>query len=81
MGSQYQDLATLSGMSKFSAGQIQQFPGYHVQHNPAIAAKFENALRFVCHRGFKVLHYYCRMFRVISLKHNYLDLEIKCHFV
>ena len=47
MGSQYQDIATLSGMSKFSAGQIQQFPGYHVEHNQAMAAKFENALRLV----------------------------------
>ena len=45
MGSQFQDLATLSGMSKFSAGQIQHFPGYHTTLNPAMAAKFENALR------------------------------------
>jgi hypothetical protein len=45
LGGQYQDLATLSGMSKFSAGQIQHFPGYHVTHNTAMAAKFENALR------------------------------------
>jgi protein transport protein SEC24 len=45
MGSQYQDLATLSGVSKFSAGQIQHFAGYHVVHNPAVAAKFESGLR------------------------------------
>ena len=51
MGSQYQDLASLSGMSKFSAGQIQYFPGYHLAQNPAMAAKFESALRFVLSSG------------------------------
>jgi protein transport protein SEC24 len=45
LGSQYQDIASLSGMSKFSAGQIQYFPGYHVTLNPTMAAKFECALR------------------------------------
>ena len=30
LGSSYVDLATLSGISKFSGGQVQHFPGYHV---------------------------------------------------
>ena len=41
----YVDLATLSGVSKFSGGQVQHFPGYHVVHNTPMAAKFEAALR------------------------------------
>ena len=45
MGSSYVDLATLSGISKFSGGQVQHFPGYHVVHNTPMAAKFESALR------------------------------------
>ena len=45
MGSQYIDVATLSGISKFSGGQVQYFPGYHTVHNQPQAAKFENALR------------------------------------
>merc|ERR1719361_1493666 len=40
----YVDLATLSGVSKFSGGQVQHFPGYHVVHNTPMAAKFESAL-------------------------------------
>ena len=44
-GSSYVDLATLSGISKFSGGQVQHFPGYHVVHNTPMAAKFESALR------------------------------------
>merc|ERR1712223_381685 len=44
-GSSYVDLATLSGISKFSGGQVQHFPGYHTVHNTPIAAKFEAALR------------------------------------
>ena len=39
------DLATLTGISKFSGGQVQHFPGYHVVHNTPMAAKFEAALR------------------------------------
>merc|ERR1712018_629063 len=45
LGSSYVDLATLSGISKFSGGQVQHFPGYHVVHNTPMAAKFESALR------------------------------------
>merc|ERR1719273_2983157 len=41
----YVDLATLSGVSKFSGGQVQHFPGYHTTHNIPMAIKFENALR------------------------------------
>lgn len=41
----YVDLATLSGVSKFSGGQLQHFPGYHVVRNTPMAAKFEAALR------------------------------------
>lgn len=47
LNSQYVDLATLSGISKFSGGQIQHFPGYHVVRNTAEAAKFDSALRLV----------------------------------
>ncbi len=43
--SQYVDLATLSGIAKFSGGQIQHFPGYHTEHNQPEAAKFEASLR------------------------------------
>jgi len=39
------DLATLTGISKFSGGQVQHFPGYHTVHNTPMAAKFEAALR------------------------------------
>ena len=45
LGGTYIDLATLSGISKFSGGQIMSFPGYHSRHNGPIAAKFENNLR------------------------------------
>lgn len=45
LGGSYVDLATLSGISKFSGGQVQHFPGYHVEHNPCAAAAFEGALR------------------------------------
>ena len=45
MGKQYMDLASLSGMSKFSGGQIQYFPGYHSVSNMPQSARFEAALR------------------------------------
>lgn len=44
LGSQYLDLATLSGISKFSGGQVQHFPGYHMVENAPSAARFEMAL-------------------------------------
>ncbi len=46
MSSQFVDLATLSGISKFSGGQIQHFGGYHHVLNTAVAAKFDSALRY-----------------------------------
>eukprot|EP00095_Tigriopus_kingsejongensis_P001586 maker-scaffold831_size90909-snap-gene-0.16 protein:Tk01586 transcript:maker-scaffold831_size90909-snap-gene-0.16-mRNA-1 annotation:"protein transport protein sec24b-like" len=45
LGSQFLDLATLSGISKFSGGQTQHFSGYHIVHNTSQAARFESALR------------------------------------
>jgi len=39
------DLATVSGIAKFSGGQVQTFPGYHSHHNPPVAESFERALR------------------------------------
>lgn len=45
MGSGYTDVATLNGIAKYSGGQTQHFPGYHIAHNPAQAARFDNALR------------------------------------
>ncbi|XP_059096851.1 protein transport protein Sec24A-like [Tigriopus californicus] len=45
LNSQYLDLATLSGISKFSGGQTQHFSGYHASLNTPQAARFESALR------------------------------------
>merc|ERR1719339_685751 len=45
IASQHCDLATLSGISKFSGGQVQTFPGYHSHHNLPQAERFERALR------------------------------------
>ena len=45
LGSQYLDLASLSGMSKFSGGQIQYFSGYHSVTNKPQATRFVTALR------------------------------------
>jgi len=42
---QHCDLATVSGISKFSGGQVQVFPGYHTAHNPPVAERFDRALR------------------------------------
>ena len=51
LGSQYLDLATLSGISKFSGGQVQHFPGYHMVENAPTAARFEMALsRYVARK-------------------------------
>ena len=44
LGAHYLDLATLSGISKFSGGQVQHFPGYHMVENAPSAARFEMAL-------------------------------------
>ena len=45
LNSQFADIATQVGISKFSGGQAQHFAGYHAEKNPATAAKFEIALR------------------------------------
>merc|ERR1719251_526875 len=45
MGKQYMDIASLSGMSKFSGGQIQYFPGYHSVMNKPQCARFDAALK------------------------------------
>lgn len=45
IASQHCDLATISGISKFSGGQVQTFPGYHSHHNPPQAERFERAVR------------------------------------
>jgi len=42
---QHCDLATISGISKFSGGQVQVFPGYHTTQNPPVAERFDRALR------------------------------------
>lgn len=42
---QHCDLATISGISKFSGGQVQVFPGFHATHNPSVAERFDRALR------------------------------------
>merc|ERR1719309_1676087 len=42
---QHCDLATISGISKFSGGQVQVFSGYHTAHNPPVAERFDRALR------------------------------------
>lgn len=45
LNNQHLDLATISGISKFSGGQIQTFPGYHNHQNIPQAEKFDRALR------------------------------------
>merc|ERR1719322_264742 len=42
---QHCDLATISGISKFSGGQVQVFPGFHATQNPSVAERFDRALR------------------------------------
>ena len=49
LGAHYLDLATLSGISKFSGGQVQHFPGYHMVENAPTAARFEMALSRYVH--------------------------------
>jgi len=45
LSSQFVDLATLSGISRHSGGQVQHFPGYHATANAPVADKFDAALR------------------------------------
>lgn len=42
---QHCDLATISGISKFSGGQVQTFAGFHSTQNPSVAERFDRALR------------------------------------
>lgn len=54
---QYLDLATLTGISKFSGGCIHHFPNFHVQRNPASVEAFTNCLtRYVTRKiGFEAV--------------------------
>jgi len=45
LNNQHVDLATFSGISKFSGGQVETFPGYHNHLNMAQAEKFDRSLR------------------------------------
>ena len=42
---QHCDLATISGIAKFSGGQVQVFPGFHATHNHSVAERFDRAVR------------------------------------
>ncbi|XP_061108817.1 protein transport protein Sec24B isoform X2 [Conger conger] len=45
LSSQYSDLASLACMSKYSAGSIFYFPGFHLAHNQPQVAKFQKDLQ------------------------------------
>ncbi|TKR81766.1 hypothetical protein L596_015589 [Steinernema carpocapsae] len=45
LNSQYNDLATLSDMSKFSSGTVYHFPNYHINRNQPEVLRFNNLLR------------------------------------
>ncbi|XP_012934788.1 protein transport protein Sec24A [Aplysia californica] len=45
LNGQYADIATLSCISKYSAGCIYHFPSFHTVKNPSQVDKFENDLR------------------------------------
>ena len=45
LANQHIDLATMSGISKFSGGQVSSFIGYHSHKNLSIAEKFDKAFR------------------------------------
>ncbi|KAG0725241.1 Protein transport protein Sec24B [Chionoecetes opilio] len=57
INSQYIDLATLSGISKFSGGCIHHFPNFHVTRNPASHAPFVSCLnRYITRKiGFEAV--------------------------
>uniref|UniRef100_A0A0P4WA53 Protein transport protein Sec24A n=1 Tax=Scylla olivacea TaxID=85551 RepID=A0A0P4WA53_SCYOL len=57
LNSQYVDLATLSGVSKFSGGCIHHFPNFHVARNPASHAPFVSCLnRYITRKiGFEAV--------------------------
>jgi len=45
LNNQHVDLATISGISKFSGGSVETFPGYHNHLNPSMAEKFDRSFR------------------------------------
>ncbi|ELU09049.1 hypothetical protein CAPTEDRAFT_176588 [Capitella teleta] len=45
LNSQYTDIATVAGISKYSGGCIYYYPGFHTVSSPAEADRFEGALR------------------------------------
>ncbi|CAL4072677.1 unnamed protein product [Meganyctiphanes norvegica] len=57
LNTQYLDLATLTGMSKFSGGCIHHFSGFHAQRNPASVESFTNCLtRYITRKiGFEAV--------------------------
>lgn len=57
LNSQYIDLATLSGVSKFSGGCIHHFPNFHVHMNPPSVAPFVSCLtRYITRKiGFEAV--------------------------
>ncbi|KAK0413501.1 hypothetical protein QR680_006843 [Steinernema hermaphroditum] len=76
LNSQYNDLATLSGMSKFSSGSIYHFPDYHMNRNQPEVLRynhllqryltrkigFEAVLRIRCSRGVSLHSFYGNFF-------------------
>lgn len=57
LNSEYIDLSTLSGVSKFSAGCIHHFPNFHVHLNPPSVAPFVSCLtRYITRKiGFEAV--------------------------
>ncbi|KAF2360145.1 Sec23/Sec24 helical domain [Trinorchestia longiramus] len=57
LNSQYIDLATLSGISKFSGGCVNHFPNFHVHLNPPLVAPFVSCLtRYITRKiGFEAV--------------------------
>uniref|UniRef100_A0A4W3H6X8 SEC24 homolog A, COPII coat complex component n=1 Tax=Callorhinchus milii TaxID=7868 RepID=A0A4W3H6X8_CALMI len=45
LNGQYSDLASLTCISKYSAGCIYYYPSYHHKHNPALMEKFEKEIK------------------------------------
>ncbi|XP_028840204.1 protein transport protein Sec24A isoform X2 [Denticeps clupeoides] len=45
LSSQYCDLASLGGISRYSAGSIYYYPSYHNQHNPSQTERFQKDLK------------------------------------
>ncbi|CAF1127607.1 unnamed protein product [Adineta steineri] len=45
LNSHYIDLTTLSGVSKYSGGEVKYYPGFHSVHTPDEVERYENDLR------------------------------------